>query len=332
MLFMTRTLLPEWAPVHAVLLAWPFPSGAWSDNYEQVVSCYWDMLTAISKASPVWLLYHQQLDRDDFIRAMQSRGIDADRVKIIRDTPYDDTWIRDYGPLSTTGGYLTYTFNGWGGKYAAHKDNAVAACLAGVLGSPPTELPFVCEGGALETNGSDLLVNANCVVDDQRNPGLDQAAVEERLLQDLGLRRVIWLHDAALTGDDTDGHIDTMARFANANTVVYAGRNELHIDAQVLSSLHAQITRLAELHQWRTFELPSPSYNSLVDGRPLPCTYANFLIVNDSLLAPVYGLAEDSEAVAVLERAFPNHRVVAVRCEALLEQHGSLHCATMQIA
>lgn len=329
---MSQKLLPEWAPVRAVLIAWPFPSGAWSDNYEQVLACYWQLLSAITEVVPAWVLFHRDLDQDDFKQALDSRGISAAQVKLIRDVPYDDTWIRDYGPLSTTHGYVSLTFNGWGGKYEAHRDNAVPACLSAVLGAAPVKSSFVGEGGALETNGEVLLVNANCVVDELRNPGLDQRAVEKRLISELGLKKVIWLKNAVLSGDDTDGHIDTIARFADARTVVFAGRNEKHIDARVLADLHSQIEALAKQHQWRTLELPSPSYSSLIDGRPLPCTYANFLIVNGSVLAPVYGLPEDAMALAVLKKAFPNHCVVAVRCEALLEQHGSLHCATMQIA
>lgn len=329
---MKHVFQPEWAPVRAVLLAWPVESGAWSSNYTQVVQCYWEMLAAISQAAPVWLLYDQSLNIDMLEAGLRERNIPADRVKVIRDIPYDDTWIRDYGPLSLSGQYVTYTFNGWGGKYLAENDNRVAAQLAKWLGQCPLELPFVCEGGGLETNGRDLLVNANCLVDDHRNPGVSAEEVEARLLQDLGLERVLWLRDAVLTGDDTDGHIDTMVRFADANTLIYAGRNELHLDAPVLYDLHEQVQGLAARHNFRVFELPSPSYHSLIDGRPLPCTYANFLLVNNHLFAPVYGLQEDSEALARLQQAFAAYKVVPVRCEALLEQHGSLHCATMQIA
>lgn len=329
---MTQSFQPEWAPIKAVLLAWPFPSGAWCDNYDQVVRCYWDMLTAISQAAPVWLLCHPSIDIGALEQGIRERGIMSDRVQLIGDISYDDTWIRDYGPLSLSDGYVTYTFNGWGGKYDAAGDDCVAGQLSPWLGQRPLNLAFVCEGGALETNGRDLLVNADCLVNENRNPGVSRVEVEARLRRDLGVERVLWLQNAVLTGDDTDGHIDTIARFADSTTLVYAGRNELHVDALVLSELHEQVRALAERNNWRAFELPTPSYSSLLDGRWLPCTYANFLIANSHVFAPTYGLPEDAEALSVLRQAFAGYNVVPVRCEALLEQHGSLHCATMQIA
>lgn len=329
---MKQSLLPEWAPVDAVLLAWPYPTGAWCDNYQQVVRCYWDMLAAISSAAPIWLLYHSELDAEVMISGLGKRNIARDRVVLIRDIPYDDTWIRDYGPLSLSRGYLSYTFNGWGGKYAALNDNRVAERLAEYLQPAPQKLPFVCEGGALETNGRQLLANADCLVDEHRNARLSEPEVEAKLLSDLGLERVIWLHGAALTGDDTDGHIDTIVRFTDASGLVYAGRSEHHPDAQVLARLHQQVQAIAASYVWQTFELPSPTYRSVLDDRILPCTYANFLIVNGKVFAPIYGLPEDEQALVILRQAFADYTIVPVRCEALLEQHGSLHCATMQIA
>jgi agmatine deiminase len=329
---MTRTFLPEWSPVKAVLLAWPFPGGTWRNNYPQVVSCYWDMLAAISKAAPIWLLYHPKLNLTEMQQGLADRAIDPARITVIHDIVYDDTWIRDYGPLSLDGNYLTFTFNGWGGKYVSDNDNRVPQQLARLLGQEPVAIPFVTEGGGLETNGRELLANANCLVDEQRNPGLSRAEVEGKLLNSLELKRVIWFENIVLSGDDTDGHIDTIVRFADESTLVYAGRNSSHVDAPLLQSLHEQVQTIVHEMGWRAFELPSSSYMSLVDGRPLPCTYANFLIANRHVFAPIYGLPEDQQAVDVLRQAFPDFEVVPVRCEALLEQHGSLHCSTMQVA
>jgi agmatine deiminase len=324
-------LLPEWAPVQSVLLVWPYPHGDWQVNYAEVVECYWGILSALSQEITVGLLLHTSLDRAQFEEEVQRRAINAANVKI-RVTHYDDTWVRDYGPLSTSAGYIAYTFNGWGGKYSALNDNAVPAGLADFLSAPVTKYDFVCEGGGLETDGETLLVNANCIVDENRNPGWDRAAIENHFRETLGLHKFAWLDDICLTGDDTDGHIDTIARFASPGRVVYAGPSPEHVDAEILASLHQQISTLAQENGWELLALPSPMYRSLVDERYLPCTYANFLIVNDCVFAPIYGLKEDSAAIDVLTKAFPRSRVIPVRCEALLEQHGSLHCATMQIA
>lgn len=333
-IFLMKTLnqlLPEWAPVQSVLLVWPYPHGDWRVNYPEVVECYWGILAALSAEVSVGLLLHPSLDRRAFEEEMQQRPVNNTNVTV-RTTLYDDTWIRDYGPLTTSSGYVAYSFNGWGGKYSAENDNAVAAGLTDYLAAPVTKYDFVCEGGGLETDGETLLLNAMCIVDDKRNPGWERPRIEDFFRQTLGLQKFAWLENICLTGDDTDGHIDTIARFAAPGRVVYSGPDHAHVDADMLEQLHQQLTQLAQTHGWQLMALPSPMYRSLVDGRTLPCTYANFLIVNDCVFAPVYGLKEDAQALAVLRDAFAGQRVIPVRCEALLEQHGSLHCATMQIA
>jgi agmatine deiminase len=324
--------LPEWAPVRAVLLSWPYPRGDWEGNYEQVSECYWGMLAAISAEVEVWLLLHHTLDATRFPAEMAQRQINAAQVRLIADAVYNDTWIRDYGPLSTDSGYVSFTFNGWGGKYAAENDNRVPESLTSYLGREVEKLSFVCEGGGLETNGQMLLLNADCIVDENRNPGWDRARIEGLFRQVLGHESFAWIENVCLSGDDTDGHIDTIARFAAEDIVVYTGPNPEHPDAASLEHLQRQVLAHAQSFGWRTFALPSPQYRSLVDGRLLPCTYANFLIVNQVVFVPVYGLNEDALALSVMAQAFPQHKIVAVRCEALLEQHGSLHCATMQVA
>jgi agmatine deiminase len=320
-------LLPEWAPLRAVLLAWPFPKGDWQDNYPQIVDCYWSMLTAISQQIPVICLLHPSLSAQAFHAECVRCDLIQNNIQILQNIEYNDTWIRDYGPLSTAQGYVAFTFNGWGGKYAADMDNAVAESLSHTLEATVKKYDFVCEGGGLETNGEYLLMNRDCIVDELRN-----AQIEALFAEVLGLKKCLWLQGVCLTGDDTDGHIDTIVRFANANTLVYAGPNPLHRDAAVLNHLHTQVLALAQQHQWQALALPSPEYNSLIDGRPLPCTYANFLIANQCVFAPIYGLKDDDEALRVLAQAFVGYKIIPVRCEALLEQHGSLHCATMQIA
>lgn len=327
----TAQFLPEWAPVRSVILVWPYPHGDWRVNYDSVVQCYWGILSALSECVDVWLLLHPSLDEAAFKQELSQRAANVGRVRV-RVTLYDDTWVRDYGPLSTTGGYISYTFNGWGGKYSATNDNLIPQSITDLLEAQITKFDFICEGGGLETNGETLLLNADCIVDEKRNPGWDRRAIEIFFSETLGARKFAWVEGVCLTGDDTDGHIDTIVRFASIDALVYSGPNSAHVDAVTLEHLHTQVQKLAAENNWRTFALPSPAYQSLVDGRDLPCTYANFLIVNDCVFAPIYGLREDSAAVDVLSQAFPGHKIVPVRCEALLEQHGSLHCATMQIA
>lgn len=325
-------LLPEWAPVRCVLLAWPRPLGDWQANYAQVQKCYWHLLKTLTSSIEVWLLLPTELHQGEFLAECAVHGVRVERLRCITEVPYNDTWIRDYGPLSTRSGYCSFTFNGWGGKYPADEDNRVPQALSARLGADVNKVSLICEGGALETDGAVLLMNADCVVDEHRNPGFDRARMAKELQATLGPLQVEWLADIALTGDDTDGHIDTIARFAPGQRLIYSGRNEHHPDSAALNSLHHQVCELAARYGWQLFELPTPEIHSELDQRLLPGTYANFLIVNKQVFAPVYGVKEDSQALLVLSKAFPDHEVVPVRCEALLEQHGSLHCATMQIA
>lgn len=339
-------LLPEWAACRAVLLAWPFPGSDWDDSIHAVTACYWQIIGAlladVSDPVQAWVLLHPTMDQAAWLEEFENRGLPRAQLKVMQQIVYDDTWIRDYGPLSagiSMGGnsgcyeYIDFAFNGWGGKFPAEADDEVSAQLASCLEQMPVRYEWVLEGGALEVNGAGtLLANKNCVVDPLRNPSLNEQQINKLLKEHLGVTAIEWVEGVCLTGDDTDGHIDTIARFCAEDCLVYAGRNDAHPDSHILQSLHQQLTAIAQRNQWRLLELPSPLIHSQIDGRLLPATYTNFLIVNQRVLAPVYGVAEDAQALAVLQLAFPLHAVVPVNCAALVEQHGSLHCATMQVA
>jgi agmatine/peptidylarginine deiminase len=328
---MSAQLLPEWSQCQAVLLAWPFKGGDWDAVFEAVEDCYFDLLAAISREVDAWVLIHPSQSLSDFKQALAERHLT--RVRVRNDIPYDDTWIRDFGPLSCYEGFVSFTFNGWGGKYDGSRDNEVPDRLSDWLGKKPRSANFVCEGGGLEMGlNRVLLLNETCMLDDMRNPGQDRLAVQAILREWLGAEEFAWLTDIAMTGDDTDGHIDTLARFTPHNGVVYSGRNPDHQDAAALAALHQQIVALAEVWGWRTYELPTPSVYSVVDASVLPASYANFLICNDAILMPIYEQPTDDQALAVMAQAFPGYRLVPVVCTPLLEQYGSLHCATMQIA
>lgn len=324
-------LLPEWANTRAIALAWPFPSGDWRANLAQAQRCYAEMVSAFSQVVPVWLLVHPSVDIDSVKSALAQLNTESANVEFIHSINYNDTWMRDYGPLSCSTGYIQFEFNGWGGKYSAPDDNQVPNFLANWLGQVPRACSLVCEGGGLETNGEVLLVNQDCIVDDARNLGSTQATMAMALQEWLGVESIEWLKNIQLTGDDTDGHIDTIARFVAPSKVIYSGKNPNHPDAQALERLDEQLSSIAARRHWQLFALPTPQYNSLIDGRMLPATYANFLICNKHIFVPIYGLPEDNEALEIISEACPDWTIIPVRCEALLEQHGSLHCATMQI-
>ena len=255
--------------------------------------------------------------------------------------PSDDTWARDHGPLTT----LTaagdpvlhdFTFNGWGGKFAAGRDNVITSGLhrAGVFGDTPLAVhPTVLEGGAIETDGQGTLIaTRHSMIGPTRNPGLSAADLERELAVKLGLRRFLWLDHGAISGDDTDGHIDTLVRFADPGTLLYATAPPGDPDHAGLAAMERQLAefRTAGGAPYRLLPLPFPGVHLDDDGRRLPATYANFLVINGAVLVPVYASPADEEALLTIGKAYPGRDIVPVDCRPIIAQNGSLHCLTMQ--
>lgn len=263
----------------------------------------------------------------------------ADPVK------YNDTWTRDYCPLQvrvefpadhpvnpgvTDDVLLHFGFNGWGLKFPADFDNLAASHLWKCVEC--TE--YVLEGGSVESNGRGvILTTKECLCSPNRNGGLKPRQAEERLRRYLGAERVVWIEGVELSGDDTDGHIDTMARFTAPATLVYSRCTDpRHRDYQALCHLERQLREQFDPNEYRLVSLPHPDEMNDGDGEPVPGTYANFLITPEAVFVPTYNQpANDRQALSVLREMFPDRSVVGVDCRTLLLQHGSLHCATMQM-
>lgn len=326
------TFLPEWAAAHAILISWPHKNSDWAQSLVAVERTYQDILTNFTRREDVVVLLHPSIDQYAWFSSKGLSQVNWEKVFVVNTIPYDDTWIRDYGPLSLTTGYLNVKFNGWGGKYPSNSDNSVNEKLFALMSGALQTVDLTLEGGALEVNGAgDLIVNAECVVDKNRNAYLDKPSIESLIKKYLGVKDVHWLERIVLTGDDTDGHIDTLVRFVDDHTLIYTGRNSDHHDARVLEDLHKQIDELCFKNRWRAIELPSPIVVSKEHGGFLPATYANYLNVNSVIYLPIYQVVEDLDAIEIFRRAFPAHDIVPINCAALLEQNGSLHCATMQL-
>jgi agmatine/peptidylarginine deiminase len=253
--------------------------------------------------------------------------------------PYDDTWLRDSGPVTLREGdnyrLLDFHFTAWGGKFAAALDDQIVATLAerGRFRQAQRErIDFALEGGAIETDGAGTLLSTwRCL--HERHPDLSRADVTARLQAWLHQDRTLWLEHGYLEGDDTDAHIDTLARFAGPDAIVYQGCQDAtdahHAELQAMAAELAAFRR-TDGSPYRLFELPWPQ--PIVDeGRRLAASYANFLIVNGAVLMPAYGDAADAEAARVLASAFPGREIVPVNCRPLIWQNGSLHCLTMQL-
>jgi agmatine/peptidylarginine deiminase len=257
--------------------------------------------------------------------------------------PSNDTWARDHGFITLVDDegharLLDYCFNGWGEKFPAELDNAINRRLyeeGKVKGEYTDCLDFVLEGGSIESDGKGtVFTTTGCLLAPHRNQPMTQADIEERLKQDLHAERIVWIDYGHLTGDDTDGHIDTLVRICPDNTILYVGcedpEDEQYKDLQLMK---AQLTtfRTLEGKPYRLMELPMPRPIYDEDGYRLPATYANFLVINGAVLCPTYDQPDlDAEALRLIGEAFPDREIVGIDCRSVIKQHGSLHCCTMQ--
>ena len=330
---MTKGLIPEWAPQDAVLLAWPDETMDWADNLAEIRSCYLLMVRALLDYVPVILLAQDTT-------SVPLRGDYPHRLTV-QEMPLNDTWVRDYAPLSVISdrgerAVVDYAFNAWGLKFAADRDNQVASKLPIFTKDIKriTRHDYVLEGGAVESNGEGLILSTSSVLlDPNRNLGRGEASVHtltEPIREALHADRVDMLEVSPLEGDDTDGHIDTLARFCDGETIVYAScSDEEHPDYNTLRKLDEELHRLYG-ERYRLVALPTPEVKRDTDGSTMPASYANFLITNRIVLAPTYRDRADDEALSTLRDLFPGRKVVPVDAIPLIRQHGSIHCATMQ--
>ena len=232
---------------------------------------------------------------------------------------------------------MDFCFNGWGKKFAADQDNRINRGLMkqGVLNGTYTDhLDFVLEGGSIESDGhGTLLTTSECLLSANRNDRLNRADIEERLKSFLHVERVLWLDHGYLSGDDTDSHIDTLARFCPDQTIAYVkceNKEDEHYEALLAMEEQLKTFRTLAGEPYRLLALPMAGKIE-EDGERLPATYANFLIMNEVILYPTYNQQEnDKKAGEVLQQAFPSHQIIGIDCRALIKQHGSLHCVTMQ--
>jgi agmatine/peptidylarginine deiminase len=334
---MSQRVFPaEWAPQSAVLLAWPHPETDWAHMLHEVQACFQEIVSTIARFEEVILLVPDEVTAEE-LRPRFSAKV---KLPVIAT---NDTWARDFGPISIKEdgrwSILDFQFNGWGLKFPAHKDNMVTRQLLGAgLLAPDilyrNHLNFALEGGALESDGSGtLLTTAECLLSTNRNEQWGQAQIETYLKETLGIERVLWLTKGFLTGDDTDSHIDTLARFCNRETIAYVQcTNNADEHFEALQAMEAELKEFVTENGLPYTLVPLPMADEVIfDWERLPATYANFLIINGAVLVPTYDSPKDELALKQLQKAFPQHEIIGINCLPLIKQHGSLHCVTMQL-
>lgn len=321
----------EFEPQSFVQLIFPHPKSDWSAYLEEARKTFVNIATAIARYQPCLIV----CDDIDVVK-----GYFDDQTNLIF-TQYqtNDTWARDCSALTVIDEeegeptLLDFTFTGWGGKFDASLDNGMSAALAPLYGAPMETVDLILEGGGVESNGiGSLLVTAETLLNPNRNTHLNKAETEAILKKEFGVEQILWLNHGYLAGDDTDSHIDTLARFIDTDTIMYVkcdDKTDEHYEA--LKKMEEELMDLRDLEgePFNLIALPmcTPAY---YDDERLPATYANFLIINDAVLLPVYNDPHDNEAIEICRQAFHGRDIVPVDCSVLIRQHGSLHCVTMQ--
>ncbi|EJW99783.1 peptidyl-arginine deiminase family protein [gut metagenome] len=327
----------EWELQSGIQLTWPHEATDWAYMLEEVQTCFIQLAREIVQRERLLIVTPNP---EGVKKQLQAHQIALDHISFI-ECPTNDTWARDHGAITRLDAdgptLLDFQFNGWGLKFAADKDNLITRCLVNkkiLTGHYENHLSFTLEGGSIESDGcGTLLTTSECLLSSNRNGGMNRTDIENYLRSAFHVEQVLWLDHGYLAGDDTDSHIDTLARLCPHNTIVYVqckDKEDEHYEA--LQQMESQ------LHTFRTLKrepfrlLALPMVNAIVeDGERLPATYANFLIMNDAVLYPTYNQPkQDKLAKEVLQLAFPNYEIVGIDCRALIKQHGSLHCVTMQ--
>ena len=334
--FLTR-LPAEWEPQDGVLLAWPHAASDWQPLLERVEPVYCAVAREISRFERVLIALPPG---EEITGKLRCAGANLENITLCP-VPTNDTWARDFGPITVLRGHepllLDFGFNGWGLKFAADLDNQITRCLAdaGLFRPPRRPVGLVLEGGSIESDGrGTILTTAACLLNPNRNPHLSRPELETALSELLGADRFLWLESGHLAGDDTDSHVDTLARLCPDDTILYVACDDpSDSHYPVLTAMAAELAALKtrEGRPYRLIPLPWPEALFDDEGERLPATYANFLVINGAVLVPTYADKSDGAALAAVGRAFPDREVIAIDCRPLVLQHGSLHCVTMQL-
>lgn len=328
----------EWEEQDGVLLAWPHAATDWNPILNEVEPVFLEIARQTSRFEKIVIVCP---DVEELRPRLLAAGIPAERLSLYS-VPTNDTWSRDFGPITVFRGdrplLLDFGFNGWGLKFAADLDNQATRRLLEDGAFVPLQrlIPGLwLEGGSIESDGAGtLLTTSECLLNPNRNPHLFRPQIESELRRWLGAEHVLWLENGYLAGDDTDSHIDTLARLCPDDTIVYVAcddeEDEHYRDLKLMEE-ELQAFRTREGRPYRLLPLPWPRPHFDADGERLPATYANFLVVNGAVLVPTYNDPRDAGALNVIADAFPDREIVGLDCSPLILQHGSLHCVTMQL-
>ena len=350
-----QIILPaEWAEQEFVQLTFPHADSDWAYMLDEVETCFIEIAREIVKRQNLLIVCRSEKELREKLHK-----IDTSRITFA-ELPSNDTWARDHAGITIFENgkrkILDFTFNGWGMKFPANHDNQITRRLFEKKMLAPisnrcvkyntrrlqigaseevgyeNRKDFILEGGSFESDGEGtLLTTAECLLSDNRN-NKSKEEIEAVLTETFGLKQILWLNNGYLAGDDTDSHIDTLARFCTPKIIAYVqctDTTDEHYEA--LKKMETELQNFRTLDGKPYQLLPLPMADAVYEnGERLPATYANFLIMNDAVLLPTYNSPKDEIAKQQLQKAFPDREIVGINCLALIKQHGSLHCVTMQ--
>ena len=342
---MTNKIFPaEWAPQQFVQLTWPHADTDWAYMLDEVQACFKNIAREIACRQQLVIVAPDVED----VRRQIVDEVNMANVTLV-ELSSNDTWARDHGGITIFEDgkpvILDFQFNGWGLKFASDKDNLITERLyreGKLFGELRNCRNFVFEGGSIESDGEGtLLTTSECLLSPNRNATMSRTDIENYLLETLGAKQMLWLDYGYLAGDDTDSHIDTLARLCPNNTILYVKcDDEADEHYEALRNMEEQLKTFRTIsgEPYRLIALPMarPAYENAqctmhnAQLERIPATYANYLIVNGAVLVPTYDTDLDAIALAQVQLAFPEHEIVGIDCQALIRQHGSLHCVTMQ--
>ncbi len=332
----------EWHPQQAIQITWPHKGTDWAWIINEAQDFYCKLANTILALQDLIISVPDESLKTELETAFKHSKFQCHIYICLN----NDTWTRDHGPISVfSNGSLhsqDYVFNGWGNKFEASLDNQITSTLfkEGAYGSATlTSYDLVLEGGSIESDGEgSILTTKQCLLNKNRNPSYSQSNIEALLRKQLGCENVLWLEHGDLIGDDTDAHIDTLARFIPNNGIIFQGcQNPVDEHFSDLNKMKKQLCTFQNTQGqlYNLFELPLP--NAIYEDfgtqnqQRLPASYANFLILNKTVLLPIYNVPQDTLAIKVLSEAMPEYDIIPVDCTLLIRQYGSLHCITMQI-
>ncbi|MDD2905740.1 MAG: agmatine deiminase family protein [Sulfurimonas sp.] len=324
-----KRLIAEFEEQSFTQIIFPPKESDWSEYLKEAEENFVDIINAIIK-------YQKCLVVCDDLYRMESRFEIHENLYLVEQTT-NDSWARDCSALCVQNGddieLLDFTFTGWGSKFEARKDNAMSRAIAKNYSKPLKTIDLILEGGGVESDGAGtILTTSECMLNPNRNVDYTKEQTNAILKESFGATKILYLNHGYLAGDDTDSHIDTLARIISKDAIMYVKCDDTEDEHyEELRLMEKELEVISKEEGFKLIALPmsSPVY---FEGERLPATYANFLFVNGAVLVPVYGVKEDAQALTIFRETFPQRDIVAIDCRVLIRQHGSLHCVTMNFA